>query len=265
MVASFPVLLSAVSAYLRFSICMQEVKKMTTVAVLQSNYLPWKGYFDIIHDVDIFVFYDGVQYTKNDWRNRNKIKTSAGPAWMTVPVGPSNSRLIHDVTIVNDRWQKKHWKQIVQNYCKAPYFNDYRSLLEPVYLNSRWTSLSTLNQYLIRLISNECLGIEVEFRDSREYSLIGQKQTRLLNLLRQTGADSYVSGPAARAYIEEQEFESVGIELIWKSYSDYPEYPQFHPPFCHGVSVLDLLFQMGSRAGECIWGQRAEFHPKANL
>jgi len=229
---------------------------MTTIAVLQSNYIPWKGYFDLIHDVDVFVFYDDVQYTKNDWRNRNKIKSPTGPMWLTVPVGPSKNRLICEVILEDSWWQKKHWKQIVQNYSKAPYFNTYRPQLEHIYLELEWSSLSELNQHLIRLVSCEHLGIEVKFRDSRDFALTGNKQTRLLDLLQQAGADCYVSGPAAKTHIKEEEFANEGIELIWKDYNAYPEYPQFHPPFSHGVSILDLLFQTGPRAAEYIWGWR---------
>jgi len=229
---------------------------MNTIAVLQSNYLPWKGYFDIINDVDVFIFYDDVQYTKRNWRNRNKIKTSAVPKWLTVPVGASHRWLICEVAIKDDWWQKKHWKRIVQNYAKAPFFENYRAPLEHIYLGSRWRSLSQLNQTLIRLVAREFLGIEVEFRDSREFSLAGEKKSRLLDLLRQVGATRYVSGPVAKDYLLEADFARAGIDLVWKDYRGYPEYPQFHPPFDHQVSILDLLFQTGPRAADHIWGWR---------
>src|ERR1700681_1938553 len=102
------------------------------VAILQSNYIPWKGYFDIIHDVDLFVFYDDVQYTKNDWRNRNKIKTPQGTQWITIPVGTNEHRLICEVEIRDTSWQKKHWKMLQQNYAKAPYFHVFEPFLDYV-------------------------------------------------------------------------------------------------------------------------------------
>lgn len=232
---------------------------MTRVAVLQSNYLPWKGYFDIIHDVELFVFYDDVQYTKNDWRNRNRIKTPSGPLWLTVPTGTALDRRICDVTLPSDqRWAEKHWKTLRQYYGKAPYFALYADLLRYVYIECTWTTLSELNQYLIRTISRELLGISTAFADSREYVLTGRKQERLLQLLHAVGATTYLSGPTARSYIDPEAFARAGICLRYKDYTGYPEYPQFHPPFDHHVTILDLLFHTGPRAPHYIWGWREE-------
>ena len=108
------------------------------VAVLQSNYLPWKGYFDIIHDVDLFIFYDDVQYTKNDWRNRNRIKTPAGPTWLTVPTGTDLHRLICEVRLPDPGWQLKHWKSLRQNYSRTPCFEKYEGFFARVYAEARW-------------------------------------------------------------------------------------------------------------------------------
>lgn len=226
------------------------------VAVLQSNYVPWKGYFDIIHDVDLFVFYDDNQYTKNDWRNRNKLKGPGGAQWLTIPVGDGLDRLICEVTLPSNGWQAKHWRTIEQLYAKSPFFRHYRPLFEPVFLGQTWTHLSDLNQHLIRLIASE-LGISIRFADSRSFDLQGSKQDRLLDLLAKVGATSYLSGPAAKDYIDESRFAASGIELQWKSYSGYPEYPQRHPPFDHAVSVLDLLFTCGPEAPRYIWGWRS--------
>jgi len=229
---------------------------MKTVAILQSNYIPWKGYFDIINDVELFIFYDDVQYTKNDWRNRNKIKTAGGTGWLSIPAGSDKNRLICEVIINDKRWQEKHWKTLFQLYGKAPYFSNYADFLEDFYLNHHWSSLSELNQHLIRYIAGEFLGIKTEFVDSRHFVARGNKQDRLLDLLKNTGATQYISGPAAKNYIEADQFSSAGIELIWKDYSNYPEYPQFYPPFEHGVTVLDLLFHTGPEASHYIWGWR---------
>lgn len=231
---------------------------MKSVAVIQSNYIPWKGYFDIINDVDTLIFYDDVQYTKNDWRNRNKIKTTEGTQWLSIPAGAANNRLICDVVVDNKQWQKKHWRTLSQSYSKAPHFSKYAHFLEGFYVNNTWRNLSELNQYLIRNIARNFLDIQTEFIDSREFSIKGCKQERLLDLLKNAGATRYVSGPAAKSYIEEEKFDAEGIELIWKDYGGYPEYPQFHPPFEHGVTVLDLLFQTGPKATWYIWGWRNE-------
>jgi len=225
------------------------------VAILQSNYIPWKGYFDIIHDVDEFIFLDDRQYTKRDWRNRNRIKTPTGTAWLTIPVGDSEARRICDVKLPDSDWARKHWRRLQASYAGAPHFEMYRAMLEEIYLGTTWRSLSEINQHLIGTIART-LGIETAFRDSRELELRGNKQERLLDVLRQTGADVYVSGPAARSYIEPSRFAEEGIELRWKDYAGYPEYPQLHPPFVHEVTVLDLLFHTGPDAQHFIWGWR---------
>jgi len=231
---------------------------MKTVVVLQSNYIPWKGYFDLIHDADLFIFYDDLQYTKNDWRNRNKIKTQTGAEWLTIPVGTDKHRLICETEIKNPFWQTKHWKTLQQNYAKAPHFSSYKAFFEDVYLGRSWTNLSELNQYLIRTISRDLLNLTTEFQDSRDYSLLGQRLDRLLDLVCKSGANRYISGPAAKDYIDPNPFAQAGIELEWKDYSGYPEYPQCFPPFEHGVTILDLLFNVGSDAPWYIWGWRSK-------
>jgi hypothetical protein len=227
-----------------------------SVAVLQSNYLPWKGYFDIINDVDLFIFYDDVQFTKNDWRNRNLVKTPGGTAWITVPVGQDIRRRICDVKIPDTRWAKVHWKTLCQYYSRAPHFARYREFFEDAYLGRKWETLSALNHHVVRNIAGEFLGSCAAFGDSRDFALSGAGSDRLLALLKLAGATRYVSGPAARDYLDESAFRAAGVEVAWKSYSGYPEYPQFFPPFEHRVSVVDLLFQAGADAPELIWGWR---------
>jgi hypothetical protein len=229
---------------------------MTKVVVLQSNYLPWKGYFDLIHDAEMFVFYDDLQYTKNDWRNRNKFKTPKGCEWITIPAGSSQSRLICEVTLNDPSWQKQHWNLIHQHYGKSPYFKMYAPFFEDFFLSTPRTSLSELNQHLIRHISAEFLGIGTKFVDSRDYNLSGHKLDRLVELVCKVGATTYISGPAAKDYIEPERFREQGIDLVWKDYSGYPGYPQSHPPFDHAVSIIDLLFCTGPNAPWYIWGWR---------
>lgn len=231
-------------------------KPRCRVAVIQSSYLPWKGYFDIIHDVDLFIFYDDVQFTKNDWRNRNRIKTANGTIWLTIPVGGHLGRMICEIESPNPSWQKKHWRSISQAYARAPHFARYREFFEEVYLGRKWRLLSELNAFLTVSIARNFLGIRTEFRDSRDYAAEGARLERLIDLLHKAGATSYVSGPAARSYIDESAFSSAGIELVWKSYDGYPEHPQIHPPFEHAVSIVDLLFNVGPDAPEYIWGWR---------
>lgn len=231
---------------------------MKTVVILQSNYIPWKGYFDLIHDADLFIFYDDVQYTIRDWRNRNKIKTPHGAKWITVPAGDDRKRLICEVEIRDPAWAFHHWQMIQQNYSKCPYFSYYKPFFEEVYIKRHWNNLSELNQYIIRSIAHDMLSIDTEFRDSREFNATGSKTDRLLDLLIKVGATRYVSGPAAKDYIDLARFAEAGIELVWKNYSGYPEYPQRFPPFEHGVSIIDLLFNTGPEAPWYIWGWREE-------
>lgn len=227
------------------------------VAIIQSNYLPWKGYFDIIRDVDLFVFYDDVQYTVRDWRNRNKIKGKDGELWLTVPVSAdSREKRIQDVTIADPAWAAKHWKTMRYYYEKAPHFARYRDFFEHVYMERTWTHLSELNQFLIQAIARDALGLETRFVTSDGFKAQGQKQDRLIDILRQVGATAYLSGPAARDYIDLAGFEAAGIELYYKDYSGYLPYPQAHAPFNHGVSIVDLLFQTGPEAAYHIWGWR---------
>ena len=229
---------------------------MKKVGVIQSNYIPWKGYFDIIHDVSLFIFYDDVQYTKNDWRNRNRVKTAQGLSWLTIPVGPREDRLICEVEIDNGSWNRKHWETIKQSYSKARYFKKFQGFFEYVYLEAKWTSLSELNQFLTRTISREFLGIQSEFRDSREFHAQGDKLDRLIDLLQKVGATLYVSGPTAKGYIDESRFRDAGIELVYKDYSGYPEYPQPFPPFEHAVSIVDVLINCGPDVPYYLWGWR---------
>ena len=229
---------------------------MKTVAILQSNYIPWKGYFDIVHDVDLFIFFDDVQYTRRDWRNRNKLKTPRGPDWLTIPTTGNREQLIRDVRLSDPKWQSSHWQTIKQFYGKAPFFALYQELFADVYLGHKWSHLSALNQYLIQLISYQVLGIDTEFVDSTIYEATLTKQERILELLRKCEATHYLSGPAAKSYIDETRFEAAGVGLTWKDYSGYPEYSQFHGKFAHEVSILDLLFHTGADAPWYIWGWR---------
>ena len=225
------------------------------VAILQSSYIPWKGFFDIIHDVDTFVFLDDVQYTTRDWRSRNRVISNGSPIWLSIPAGSDTKRLINEVRLADHSWQHKHWTTIRHAYAKSPFFKDYAARLEPVYLGRNWESLSELNQHMTRVLC-DLLGINVPLVDAAPLSAQGAKTERLIDVCRKVGATYYLSGPAARAYIEPELFEQAGIELAYKDYSGYPEYPQSSKTFEHGVSILDLLFNVGPSAPDYIWGKR---------
>lgn len=222
---------------------------MKKVAIVQSNYIPWRGYFDLIAAVDEFILYDDVQYTRRDWRNRNQIKTPQGPLWLTVPVMSKGryDQKIRETMICKTNWAIDHWKSIQVNYRKAIYFEEIVEWLEPIYLIQPHTSLSQLNRTLIEAICRY-LKINTKISSSSDYRLIDGKTERLAHLCRQTEANVYISGPAAKSYINEQEFLECGVSLEWFEYSRYLEYPQLWGTFVHRLSIIDLLFNCGKDA-----------------
>jgi len=216
------------------------------VGMIQSNYLPWRGYFDLIDDVDLFVFYDDVQYTPRSWRNRNRIKTPRGPAWITVPVLHDRTTLVQEARIDHEqRWVAKHTRALSVAYAKAPYFARYAESLFSV-LRTEASTLSDLNIALCRW-GMEQLGIRTALRRSSEFAVQDEKSLRPLRILESLGATAYLSGPTARAYTDPERFRASGIALEFKSY-DYPDYPQLYGAFEPAVTVLDLLFNCGSES-----------------
>jgi len=219
------------------------------VAILQSNYIPWKGYFDIIGLVDTFVIYDEVQYTKRDWRNRNRIKTPNGTIWLTIPVEVKGKydQKIREVKVSDASWNKKHFETIKRFYKKAPFFSEYEEVFSKLYLECEEEYLSCINLRFINEINN-ILGLKTKIVQSSEFTLSDDKNLRLINICKALGAGSYLSGPSAKAYIDEKLFTDNGISIHWMDYSDYPEYNQLYTPFEHGVSIIDLIFNTGRDA-----------------
>lgn len=219
---------------------------MKKVAILQSNYIPWKGYFDLVSYVDEFIIYDDMQYTKRDWRNRNQIKTPSGLQWLTVPVLVRGNyhQKIRDAKIEPGKWRSDHWKAFEQNYRRASHFGEIECLLRPEYEREDEDHLSGLNRRLIEVVC-AYLGIGTRLTDSSDYELVEGKSERLAELCLQAQADCYVSGPAAKTYIDVAEFEKRGIEVEWFDYGGYREYPQLWGDFVHTVSIVDLLFNCG--------------------
>jgi hypothetical protein len=221
------------------------------VAIVQSNYIPWKGYFDLINSVDEFILFDDMQYTRRDWRNRNKIKSPQGTMWLTIPVEAKGKYLqkIRDTTVSDPNWAQAHWKSIRQFYARARYFTEYRETLEALYLDCQETSLSLINY---RFIVSFCgmLGIPTKLTWSMQYSIAEGKTERLVALCQQANAGIYISGPAAKDYIDKSLFEKEGIELVFFDYRGYPEYKQLYPPFAHDVSVVDLVLNEGAAASQ---------------
>ena len=219
---------------------------MKKVGILQSNYIPWKGYFDLIAAVDEFILYDDMQYTRRDWRNRNQIKTPQGVQWLTVPVQVKGKyhQKIKDTLIDGSEWATVHWKSLAQNYHRAPYFNEIAAWLEPLYSASTYTHISQLNYRFIMAICNY-LDIKTVITNSWDYTLLDGKTERLADLCAQVGGSEYISGPAAKDYVDESIFADMNIKLTWFDYDGYPQYPQLWGEFTHGVTILDLLFNCG--------------------
>lgn len=216
---------------------------MKKIAVLQSNYIPWRGYFDMIASVDEFIIYDEVQYTRQDWRNRNKIKTPSGIAWISIPVGTDINRSIREVLLPSGIWYNKHLTMLEHNYCKAKYFKEIMPIIRSVYIKNH-KFLSELNCDFIKIIC-AYLNIRTKISYSWDYVLEGCKNERLVNLCIQSGATEYVSGPAAQSYIDESLFQKSRIQLTWFDYHNFPSYPQLWGEFEPYVTILDLLFNCG--------------------
>lgn len=217
------------------------------VGIIQSNFLPWLGYFDFIRETDLFIIHDDLQYTKGDWRNRNRIKTPRGLEWITVPVHYRNTSQLIDETAIDysTPWAKKILNRIRESYRRAPYFEPFFSELADL-LTQPADSISDLNLRLIHWVCRS-LAIATPIRMSGDYQPQGAKTERLIGILSQVKATTYLSGPAAQAYLIPEMFERAGIRLEYKQYN-YPEYEQLYPPFISKVSVIDLLFMKGQEA-----------------
>lgn len=214
--------------------------------MIQSNYIPWRGYFDFIDDCDLFVFYDDVQYTHKGWRNRNRIKTANGPTWLSVPVLHDRDTSIEAARIAYDsRWVEKHVRSIELAYAKAPYFERFSAGFFDI-LRSRPGTISELNVRACHWVM-AALGITTRTMMSGAFGIGGDRSTRPLRILRELGATSYLTGPAALDYTPVGAFRDAGIGLEAKSY-DYVDYPQLHGAFLGDVTVLDLLFNLGDGA-----------------
>jgi hypothetical protein len=219
--------------------------------ITQSNYIPWKGYFDSMALIDVFVLYDEVQYTRRDWRNRNLIKTPQGLQWLSIPIEVKGKyyQKIQETRISEKKWVDTHLKTIRHNYAKAAAFKEVFPFIESTYSQARELDyLSEINRLLLEEIAR-FFGIHTLFHYSWEFSRQStDRNRRLLEICQLIGATDYYTGPAAQAYIDIHLFQQAGIRVHWLDYNDYPEYPQLYPPFEHKVSIIDLLLNTGREA-----------------
>lgn len=219
------------------------------VLITQSNYIPWKGYFDALQLVDEVILYDDMQYTKRDWRNRNQIKTSQGLQWLSIPVEVKGKYLqaVKDTKVSDQKWRMKHWRTLQINYAKTPFIKAYKDVIEELYLACEEEYLSLINYRFLQGI-NQILGIKTPMRFSSDFTLIAGKTERLVDLCKQVGGTDYYTGPAAKNYIDMSLFEQEDIKVHYLDYSNYPIYPQLYSPFNPSVTILDLIFNTGSKA-----------------
>jgi hypothetical protein len=219
------------------------------ICIIQSCYIPWKGFFDLIGRCDQYVIYDSAQYVKRHWYNRNRIKTAKGVEWLTIPVvtkGRFDQAI--DEVMIEKPWAEKHWRALELSYRRASFFDAIAPAVKAWYERAdRETRLADVNELFTREIAG-LLGLKTRIVRDTAYPADGVKTARLLAIAQAAGADHYLSGPSARVYFDEALFSAAGITTEWMSYQGYPDYPQLHAGFEHAVSVLDLLFNTGPEA-----------------
>ncbi|NOJ43554.1 WbqC family protein [Bradyrhizobium australiense] len=219
------------------------------VAIIQSSYVPWKGFFDLIGRADLYVVLDGAQYVKRHWHNRNRIMTPNGPSWLTIPVA-TKSRFAQPIDEVGFAapWADKHWRAIELAYRKSPFFTEEAPALKAVYeAAERLDRLTDVNTLFLKALM-ERLDISTTMARDSEFAPQGARTARLLDICMKVGATNYLSGPSAREYLDESPFAAAGIAVEWMSYGPYKSYAQRGPAFEHAVSVIDLLFSTGPAA-----------------
>lgn len=219
------------------------------ICIVQPPYIPWRGFFDLIGRCDEYVVYDSAQFVKRHWHNRNRIKTARGAEWLTIPV-VTKGRFTQPISQVQiaASWADQHWRSIDLAYRRAPYFENYAPLVRGWYeAAERETFLTHVNLIFLRALV-QTLGISTRIVNDTVYDAAGTRTERLVAIARAAGARTYLSGPSARAYLDESLFAASGITVEWMSYEGYTPYPQLYGDFDPAVSTLDLLFNTGPDA-----------------
>lgn len=229
---------------------------MTSLAILQPGYLPWLGFFDQMVRADYFVYYDNVQFDKHGWRNRNRVKASEGPVWLTVPVlhkGLGMPKIL-DIEINNQQpWARKQVHTIRQLYARAPFLDHYMPELEEIICRP-WKRLIDLDLAVTEAMTR-WLGLKTKVYRASDLGIEGDRSERLLNHCLHFGADHYISGNSARNYLDVELFERHGIKVTWQDYM-HPVYPQLHGEFIPFLSAIDLLLNVGPESGRILYGER---------
>lgn len=225
---------------------------MKKIAIVQSNYIPWIGYFNLINNVDEFIFLDSVQYTTRDWRNRNRIKTASGLNWLTIPVLYTERRqLIRNTQIATPNWSLLHFDTLRHVYSRAEGWSKVHDFIENMYQQAQ--SLRYLSDINNLFVNQICQFLAIETPITADTSVIDTPEhfgasERLLQLCLKRKADVYVSGPAAQNYLDVAMFNRYGIEVEWMCYGPYPPYKQLYGDFVQSVSIIDMLTSLGDGA-----------------
>lgn len=216
------------------------------IAIHQPQYMPWLGYFDKIDRSDLFVLLDDVQYKKNEWQNRNKIKSDQGPVWLTVPVRFSFGQTINEVAIdQGGRWGVKHRHTLAACYGKAPFFAHYNGQLCEL-LEKEWQQLGDLSCAGVELLVT-MLGMRTEIIRSSSLMITARKSDRLIEICRRVGATHYLSGAGGRAYLDCEAFRDAGVTVEFQEFV-HPVYRQRFGAFMPNLSIVDLLFNEGANS-----------------
>ena len=221
------------------------------VAVHQPQYLPWLGYFDKINRADIFVLLDNVQFKKNEWQNRNRIKTANGRQWLTVPVMYKYPQLINEVEINNkDKWQHRQRQAIISNYKKAPCWSLLEEFFEEIF-SSKWQYISQLNIHVVKRLAG-LLGITTPIHVASELGEFPEDpDERLIALTRHFNADTYLAGGGGKGYMDMEKYTQNGIKVIFQEY-EHPVYDQLFGAFEPFMSVVDLIYNHGEKSLEIL-------------
>jgi hypothetical protein len=210
----------------------------------QPQYLPWLGYFDKIDRADVFVLLDNVQFKKNEWQNRNRIKGASGWQWLTVPVHHRFPQPIHEVGVADQKWQRKHRRTLEQCYGGTSFFQDQRWILDALY-DREWDELVSLNMESVRLLTGR-FGIETPVHIGSDIDGLPENpDERLIALCRRFGADTYLAGAGGQAYMDLSLWQEAGIQVVFQELH-HPVYPQPYGPFLPALSAVDLLFNCGA-------------------
>ena len=223
---------------------------MTTVAIHQPQFMPWLGYFDKMDRADCFILLDTVQYKKNEWQNRNRIKTTQGTQWLTVPVTYQFPARIDEVRVTDAvNWRNKHWQALVTNYTRAPFWSGQEGALRTLYERD-WEQLADVNRASIEWL-REVFGIDTSMLWASEMEAGDEPTQRLIDLCRGAGAEVYLAGADGRNYMNIERFSRAGIEVIFQEYG-HPSYPQLFGAFESHLSALDLALNCGPSGLETI-------------